>query len=423
MTKLLITLVVLGLPFTAVGTTWIVPQDAPTIQGALELVAPGDTVIIGGGTYSESALDLTVPILLRSEADEPDGVVIDGGALDTILYCAWSEGTATVRGITFTSGHGALCGGARLADAAAVEFERCVFADNAGGVQPGGGRGGAVGCFDQSRARLHECRLVCNGAYGGGGVYGEGSTAVILEDCLLVENASVWGGGVELRDDCAGTIAGCTFYANESHSWQGAGITNWSSHPVQMTATIIAFSTMGSALEGAGELAACDLHANAHGDWTSQIADQYGVGCNMALDPLFCDATGGDFTLHVDSPCRAANNDCDVPIGAFGMGCPLSDAPSARPPQLVAVECYPNPFNPLVTVVFTLAHDANLLIAVFDLAGRRIAELADRRFAAGEHRLQWDGRDRTGGPSPSGVYLVRLQRGSDVITRRVALVR
>src|SRR5690606_4658367 len=63
---------------------------------------------------------------------------------------------------------------------------------------------------------------------------------------------------------------------------------------------------------------------------------------------------------------------------------------------------YPNPFTGEATVPFELPEDARVEVAVYDLLGRRVAELADGPFAAGRHVAVLDGRGLA-----SGVYLVR----------------
>ena len=68
----------------------------------------------------------------------------------------------------------------------------------------------------------------------------------------------------------------------------------------------------------------------------------------------------------------------------------------------------PNPFNPQTTIRFELAEAGPVTLAVFDAQGRRVATLARGFYAAGEHAAAWDGRDATGRPVGSGVYLYRL---------------
>jgi hypothetical protein len=84
---------------------------------------------------------------------------------------------------------------------------------------------------------------------------------------------------------------------------------------------------------------------------------------------------------------------------------------------------HPNPFNPTVTLPFTLAAPGRVRLEIFDLAGRRIATLADGHFEAGEQALAWDGRDGAGNPQASGVYFARLAAAGLTETKRLVLLR
>jgi hypothetical protein len=409
------------LPPLASGMTWQVPPWS--IEYAFMFASPGDTVLIACGTYSEGGLHMTVPVTMRSESGAAACVVIGPWRDDTIIYCDWSSGAARIEDVTFTGGWGPASGAVHLSGAADVTFSRCAFVGNVGGQAPGGGRGGAVGCEAQARAAFHDCRFEGNEAYGGGAVHAAGESAVILDRCMLIGNDASYGGGVELRDAAAATITDCTFYANRSYAWFGAGVTGWSSVPPVLVRTIIAFSPVGSAVEGPALLTDCDLFGNHHGDWVDEIADQYGVGCNMANDPYFCDAGAGDLTVDAESPCLPAHNDCGVRIGALGAGCDALSEATDQIPLLSVTACYPNPFNPHVTVAFSIGRDTHVEAAVFDLSGRSVARLADGPFTAGVHRLRWDGRDRGERPVPSGVYIVRLQTAGSMTARKVLLAR
>jgi hypothetical protein len=80
---------------------------------------------------------------------------------------------------------------------------------------------------------------------------------------------------------------------------------------------------------------------------------------------------------------------------------------------------FPNPSRGAATVSFTLPQAGVAAIAVYDVAGRRLARVADGELAAGRHSVTWDGRDASGRPVAAGVYLLRLEAGGVAETRRV----
>jgi flagellar hook assembly protein FlgD len=68
-----------------------------------------------------------------------------------------------------------------------------------------------------------------------------------------------------------------------------------------------------------------------------------------------------------------------------------------------------------------LAGDVEL--SVFDLQGRKIKTLLSGPRAAGPQSVEWDGRDASGRPVASGPYYIRLNRGEQVLSRGVMLLR
>ncbi len=84
----------------------------------------------------------------------------------------------------------------------------------------------------------------------------------------------------------------------------------------------------------------------------------------------------------------------------------------------------PNPFNPVISVVYRLPEPSAVRLCVFDLRGRLVRSLHASAYRdAGEHDLSWDGRDDAGAALPSGTYLLRLVAGVEAKSLRVALIR
>ena len=90
---------------------------------------------------------------------------------------------------------------------------------------------------------------------------------------------------------------------------------------------------------------------------------------------------------------------------------------------------FPNPFNPETTISLEIgalvgAQSAVSSLKIYDMLGREVKTLFERRLAPGTHQVKWDGTDAGGTPVASGVYLYRLQVGNKVAqTRKMMLVR
>jgi hypothetical protein len=77
-------------------------------------------------------------------------------------------------------------------------------------------------------------------------------------------------------------------------------------------------------------------------------------------------------------------------------------------PTSSKVTAYPNPFNSQTSIQFSLAHEGNVTVTIYDILGREVAQLANGPMAAGEHRLNWRAE------GPTGLYLLRMQTSSGV---------
>lgn len=113
--------------------------------------------------------------------------------------------------------------------------------------------------------------------------------------------------------------------------------------------------------------------------------------------------------------------DGDLYGGTYGQGLwrlPASSTTTEPPaPSFDLAEPYPNPATGRVRLAFTLSQFSPVVIEVVDGLGRRIATLANRSYPAGSHVMDWE-------PDlVSGTYVLRLQAGEHVQTRRVTLVR
>ena len=102
--------------------------------------------------------------------------------------------------------------------------------------------------------------------------------------------------------------------------------------------------------------------------------------------------------------------------GDFGTPGAVNDDPTDVPDRGFATVLrpnHPNPFNPSTRFSFTLAVDARVTLAVFDVRGRRVRTVVDQMLPAGDYVnvYGWDGRDDRGRTATSGTYFYRLKTG------------
>ena len=93
-------------------------------------------------------------------------------------------------------------------------------------------------------------------------------------------------------------------------------------------------------------------------------------------------------------------------------------------PEVVALgDPLPNPFNPRVSIPFSVGRRGVVELRVYDVRGRQVREMPSREFAVGSHSWQWDGRSDQGTLLPSGVYLVRIRLGETREAKKISLVK
>ena len=93
------------------------------------------------------------------------------------------------------------------------------------------------------------------------------------------------------------------------------------------------------------------------------------------------------------------------------------------PRVALALSNTPNPFTSVTTMAFTLPERADVKLAVYDVAGRRVATVFDGERNAGDHEVEWNGRSDDGQLVGSGVYFLRVQAGKQSLTRKMLVMR
>jgi hypothetical protein len=91
-------------------------------------------------------------------------------------------------------------------------------------------------------------------------------------------------------------------------------------------------------------------------------------------------------------------------------------------PALAVLGAAPNPFGASATLSFVAPGRGRVRVEVFDVRGARVRGLAEREFAAGEHRLTWDGRTDTGRDAGGGIFFLRVSGAGEVRTVKVVRI-
>ncbi len=108
--------------------------------------------------------------------------------------------------------------------------------------------------------------------------------------------------------------------------------------------------------------------------------------------------------------------DSDIAANPVGVHDPVAS-------KLGMAQNMPNPFNPKTTIAFTLPSPQDVTIDVFDVAGRRVVTLVDDNLGAGQHFVEWTGRDSDGQKVASGIYFYRMNAGEQEFSKKMVLLK
>ncbi|MBO6523954.1 MAG: T9SS type A sorting domain-containing protein [Balneolaceae bacterium] len=89
-----------------------------------------------------------------------------------------------------------------------------------------------------------------------------------------------------------------------------------------------------------------------------------------------------------------------------------------QPTSFKLYQNYPNPFNPATNITFDIARSGQITLEVYDIVGRKVAELVNEVKPAGTHTITFDASSLS-----SGMYLVRLRAGQIIQTQKMTLLK
>jgi len=376
----------------AAQATLHVPQDYPAIQQAIAAAADGDTVLVAPGTYVEQIDFLGKAITVASSSGAKATTIDSQGAegwpdfpQGTVVRMIQGEGAGSVlSGFTVTGvdqvGPSAIPG---IWCSASPTIRDCIVTGNHGGG--GGIRGNAL---------VDHCTISNNTAtpYGdGGGLYGR---PTIVDSTITGNHSGGRGGGLYATGPCSvtNTVIDSNIAGTGTDGYTGGGVfglatlvecqvTRNSAHHYLSGPGF--FDELGTGVDGAAALYGCTVADNfiqggaLPGDtsggirnvgvvrdsilWGNEVSDVAlsslttilysivgggypGTG-NLAFNPLFADAAGGDYFLSPASPAIDAGD----PAAALDPDGTRKDMGAKFFPQFAAATVLRNGtgFNPL----------------------------------------------------------------------------
>ena len=94
------------------------------------------------------------------------------------------------------------------------------------------------------------------------------------------------------------------------------------------------------------------------------------------------------------------------------------DISTSHPNDFSISSVYPNPFNPLINIEFSLDASMRVSIDVIDINGNHIENISNGFLSAGNHTIVWDGSSNS-----SGVYFINISNNESKISEKIVLMK
>jgi photosystem II stability/assembly factor-like uncharacterized protein len=96
----------------------------------------------------------------------------------------------------------------------------------------------------------------------------------------------------------------------------------------------------------------------------------------------------------------------------------ITQTSSEIPDNFELYQNYPNPFNPGTSIKYSIMKGSKVLLTVFDITGREVAELVNQYQAPGSYEYRFDGNRLN-----SGVYYYKISAGEFASVKKMLLVK
>ncbi|NUN68370.1 MAG: T9SS type A sorting domain-containing protein [Bacteroidetes bacterium] len=209
-----------------------------------------------------------------------------------------------------------------------------------------------------------------------------------------------------LKADYAGDASG-------SYTVNGTGLLNG-----------ISFS-YGDTLQGSPYREDYPDYVTAFGGSTLAASYANGLGAMTVYNGMFTGGTSAGSVVLLCVPFETIHSKSSRDavmtrvLGYFGYPVSVAERMDAVIPAAFSLEQnFPNPFNPVTTIRFSLPQDGPATLAIYDILGKEVAVPVRGELQAGTYSVQWNGSG-----AASGLYFYRLTAGGTSITKKLMLTK
>jgi hypothetical protein len=149
--------------------------------------------------------------------------------------------------------------------------------------------------------------------------------------------------------------------------------------------------------------------------WQGYIIDE---ADNLTSFPDLTPANGQLYLLYNKSDIPEIT---DIYISKYDISTRIDYGPDLS--GIITLNIYPNPFTTQMTIEFSTSKQQQADISIFDLSGKHIKTLDEKKFSPGMHQYKWNGADKNRKEVNDGTYIIRLQAGRHIISKPVEKVK
>jgi len=101
----------------------------------------------------------------------------------------------------------------------------------------------------------------------------------------------------------------------------------------------------------------------------------------------------------------------------------VDDLAGEIPASFKLLGAFPNPFNAATRISFTVGRREDVSLHIYDLLGREVMRASVAAPSAGTYSYVWNGTNLAGESVSTGLYLVRLQAGTESATGKLLFLK
>jgi M6 family metalloprotease-like protein len=105
-------------------------------------------------------------------------------------------------------------------------------------------------------------------------------------------------------------------------------------------------------------------------------------------------------------------------LGGYPDKINVDPVSSEKPTEYSLMQNYPNPFNPTTTISYSMPKNGLVILQVYDILGRAVAELVNEFKEAGNYSVAFNASEL-----PSGIYFYTLKSGNFTATKKFILLK